>query len=206
MGKTSLGQSIADALNRPYYKIALGAVKDEAEIRGHRRTYVGAHPGRIITTLRAAKKNNPVILFDEIDKMGRDQRGDPGSALLEVLDPNQNDKFVDNFLATPFDLSKIFFICTANTLDTLHPALVDRLEIIDLSGYSIQEKMNIAKKYLVPKVTTQNGLTTNLIQFPDSLIEHIITNYTMESGVRKLQQRLSDVTRYVAFLYASAKD
>ena len=191
MGKTSLGKSVAEALGRKFYRISLGGVRDEAEIRGHRRTYVGSMPGVIIQSLKKIKTNNPVFLLDEIDKLGRDHnRGDPGSAMLEVLDPNQNDKFTDHFLGTPFNLQNVFFIATANSLDTIHPALLDRMEVIDISGYSMQEKVEITKRYLIPKQVKENGIPAQLIRFNDPEIESIISEHTMESGVRNLDVSL----------------
>lgn len=206
VGKTSLGKSIAESLGRKFYRISLGGVRDEAEIRGHRRTYVGALPGVIIQSLKKVKSNNPVFLLDEIDKLGRDVRGDPSSAMLEVLDPNQNDKFSDHFLATPFDLSNVVFIATANSLDTIHPALLDRMEVIDITGYSIKEKMEIAKRYLIPKQIIQNGISPDIIEFPETYIEKIITQHTMESGVRNLDRAIGSVCRTIAYQFAISKD
>mmetsp|Transcript_31130 Transcript_31130/g.47580 ORF Transcript_31130/g.47580 Transcript_31130/m.47580 type:complete len:300 (+) Transcript_31130:1299-2198(+) len=206
VGKTSLGMSIAESLNRKFYKIALGGVRDEAEVRGHRRTYVGAMPGVIIQSLIKINTNNPVFLLDEIDKMGRDSRGgDPGAAMLEVLDPSQNKQFSDHFLGTPFDLSKIVFIATANSLDTIHPALLDRMEIIDISGYSLKEKMEISKTYLIPRQITDNGIKPEIISFSPQIIEQIIMNYTAESGVRNLERSIGSVCRGVAYEYAIAE-
>ena len=198
VGKTSLGKSIAEALGRKFYRLALGGVRDEAEIRGHRRTYVGAMPGVIINSLKKVKSSNPVFLLDEVDKMGRDARGDPGAALLEVLDPAQNNKFTDHFLATPFDLSDIMFIATANSLDTIHPALLDRMEVIEISGYSIEEKLEIAKKYIVPRQIKENGITDKVIQISEKELKRIIIDYTAESGVRNLERAIGSVCRAVA--------
>jgi|688.fasta_scaffold264020_1 ATP-dependent Lon protease len=206
VGKTSLGKSIAEALGRKFYRLALGGVRDEAEIRGHRRTYVGAMPGVIINSLKKVKSSNPVFLLDEIDKMGRDARGDPGAALLEVLDPAQNNKFTDHFLATPFDLSDIMFIATANSLDTIHPALLDRMEVIEISGYSLEEKLEIAKKYIVPRQIKENGITDKVIQIKEKELKQIIIEYTAESGVRNLERAIGSVCRVVAYKYAIASD
>ena len=206
VGKTSLGKSIAEALGRKFYRLALGGVRDEAEIRGHRRTYVGAMPGVIINSLKKVKSSNPVFLLDEVDKMGRDARGDPGAALLEVLDPAQNNKFTDHFLATPFDLSDIMFIATANSLDTIHPALLDRMEVIEISGYSIEEKLEIAKKYIVPRQIKENGITDKVIQISETELKRIIIDYTAESGVRNLERAISSVCRAVAYKYAISSD
>jgi ATP-dependent Lon protease len=195
VGKTSLGRSIARALGRKFQRVSLGGMHDEAEIRGHRRTYIGALPGQIIQSIRRAETNDPVIMLDEVDKLGRDFRGDPASALLETLDPEQNNTFRDNYLDVPFDLSKVLFICTANMLDTVPAPMIDRMEIIPLQGYSEEEKVHIANRYLIPRQIKENGITPEQIEFPEEAVRHIIRHYTREAGVRKLEQTIGTVCR-----------
>jgi len=195
VGKTSLGRSIARALGRKFQRIALGGMHDEAEIRGHRRTYIGALPGQIIQSIRRADVNDPVIMLDEIDKLGRDFRGDPASALLETLDPEQNNTFRDNYLDVPFDLSKVLFICTANMLDPVPAPLLDRMELIFLQGYSEEEKVHIAFRYLIPRQIKENGITAEQIEFPEDGVRWLVRHYTREAGVRKLEQVLGTVCR-----------
>jgi ATP-dependent Lon protease len=195
VGKTSLGRSIARALGRKFQRISLGGMHDEAEIRGHRRTYIGAMPGQIIQSLRRAETNDPVFMLDEVDKLGRDFRGDPASALLETLDPEQNVAFRDNYLDVPFDLSKVLFICTANMLDPIPEPLRDRMEIIDLTGYTEDEKVHIAFRYLIPRQIKENGITAEDIEFPEESVRNIVRHYTHEAGVRKLEQLIGTVCR-----------
>jgi ATP-dependent Lon protease len=205
VGKTSLGRSVARALGRKFQRISLGGMHDEAELRGHRRTYIGALPGQIIQNLRRAGANDPVFMLDEVDKLGRDFRGDPASALLEVLDPEQNNTFRDNYLDQPFDLSKVLFICTANMLDTMPAPLLDRMEIIDLQGYTEEEKRHIAFRYLIPRQIKENGIVPESIEFPEESVSYIVRHYTREAGVRKLEQLIGTVCRKQARRVAEGK-
>ncbi len=198
IGKTSLGKSIAHAIGRKYIRVSLGGLHDESEIRGHRKTYIGAMPGRIIQSIRKVKTSNPVMILDEIDKIGKDHRGDPSSALLEVLDPEQNNSFYDNYLESEYDLSKTLFIATANDISQIQPALRDRLEIIDLSGYAVEEKIEIAKRHLLPKQKQAHGLDKVNFKVQDNVLEKVIEDYTRESGVRELDRQLASIMRYQA--------
>ncbi len=198
IGKTSLGKSIAAAINRKYVRVSLGGLHDESEIRGHRKTYIGAMPGRVIQSIRKIKSGNPVMILDEIDKVGTDHRGDPSSALLEVLDPEQNNTFYDNYLELEYDLSKILFIATANNISNIQPALRDRLEIIDLSGYAVEEKIQIASRHLIPKQKDMHGLKPLSFKMSDTVLEKVIADYTRESGVRELDRQLASIMRYQA--------
>jgi ATP-dependent Lon protease len=206
VGKTSLGKSVAKALNRKYVRMSLGGLHDEAEIRGHRKTYIGAMPGRIVQNLKRAGSSNPVFILDEIDKVGQDFRGDPSSALLEVLDPEQNSTFFDNFLEMEYDLSKVLFIATANTLSTISPALRDRMETIEITGYLVEEKLEIARRHLLPKQLENHGVKANQLTIGNNVMEKLIEKYTRESGVRELDKKLAKIVRVTAKNIASQTD
>jgi ATP-dependent Lon protease len=205
VGKTSLGQSIARALGRKFERLSLGGMHDEAELRGHRRTYIGALPGRVLQALRRAEANNPVLMLDEVDKLGRDFRGDPAAALLEILDPAQNHTFRDNYLDLPFDLSKVFFITTANTSDTIPAPLLDRMEVLRLSGYSAEEKLEIARRYLIPRQLQETGLTADQYILTEAALRHVIARYTREAGVRQLERTIGRLARRVALQVAEGR-
>jgi ATP-dependent Lon protease len=205
VGKTSLGQSIARALNRKFERLSLGGLHDEAELRGHRRTYIGALPGRVLQAMRRAGANNPVLMLDEVDKMGHDFRGDPAAALLEILDPEQNKTFRDNYLDLPFDLSKVLFVTTANALDTIPRPLLDRMELLRLAGYSEEEKLEIAKRYLLSKQLLETGVTADRCTIPDETVKKIISCYTREAGVRQLERAIGRVARKIALRFAEGQ-
>lgn len=205
VGKTSIGKSIARALNKDYFRFSVGGLTDISELKGHRRTYVGAMPGKIVQALKKVKSNNPLILIDEVDKIGKSHTGDPASVLLEVLDPEQNSSFLDHYLDVPLDLSKTLFVCTANILDTIPGPLLDRMEIINLSGYVSDEKVEIANRHLIPKLLIENGLNSSQIQFTNSALQHLLKNYCRESGVRNLKRYLEKVSRVVAFLIVKSE-
>ncbi|MBL8210960.1 MAG: endopeptidase La, partial [Bryobacterales bacterium] len=204
-GKTSLGQSIARAVGRKFERFSVGGLHDEAELRGHRRTYIGAMPGRLIQAMRRAGAANPVILLDEVDKLGRDYRGDPAAALLEILDPEQNNKFRDNYLDLPFDLSKVMFIATANTLESIPRPLLDRMEILRLAGYSEEEKIEIAKKYLIPRQLKETGISPEQVTFTEEGLAAIISGYTREAGLRRLEQTIGRIARKIALKIAESQ-